>query len=597
MSEQEIDIKKSESAPTVPKDGQSIKSNDCDSNELNQDVSSRDESVDGEGAHKQENKIDEPKVLEQSTLTIPYVPPKPLVKEIPKVNYKKRDDDDIEEFDTDEEEETNAKEQHSYTNNISYEGGQCVYTEPGTGRKLVWNSAENKWCPKEENSDTSNPMKDYEFDGKHYVYTDKNTKVTYKFIQEKNEWVVKNDDEVETGSAVVMKDKADQQTTAQGVYGFENDTHTYTDPADGTSYFWDKEKNAWFPKLDDDFMARYQMNYGFTGSNSTSSTNEPSLPSEDPPKPPQKPKLTKEERKAENKRKAKEAPTWFDVDEKHNLTVYISNLPLDITMDELKELVCKCGLLARDEKGVDKLKLYADESGDLKGDARCTYIKLESVELALDILDGWNIRGKTLSVQRAKFQLKGEYDPSKKPKRKNKDKDKQKKIHDKLLDWRPDKMLGEPLKCERVVILKNLFQPEDFDKDPKLILEFTQDIRSECVKCGEVKKVTLYDRNPEGVAQVTFKEIEEAQACIELLNGRWFGQRKITAEIWDGRTKYKIKETEEQIEARMKKWDDYLDGQDGTESKTAAENIKSTTGDDADTNKNLHSQSSVAEAL
>lgn len=46
-------------------------------------------------------------------------------------------------------------------------------------------------------------------------------------------------------------------------------------------------------------------------------------------------------------------------------------------------------------------------------------------------------------------------------------------------------------------------------------------------------------RHPEGVAQVTFREPTEAQACIQLLNGRWFGQRQITAEIWDGKTKYK----------------------------------------------------------
>lgn len=54
-------------------------------------------------------------------------------------------------------------------------------------------------------------------------------------------------------------------------------------------------------------------------------------------------------------------------------------------------------------------------------------------------------------------------------------------------------MRGEPLKCERVVIIKNLFTPEDFDKDVTLLLEYQQDIRSECVKCGEVKKVTVYD--------------------------------------------------------------------------------------------------------
>ena len=29
-------------------------------------------------------------------------------------------------------------------------------------------------------------------------------------------------------------------------------------------YEFDKAKNAWFPKIDDDFMANYQLGYGFT---------------------------------------------------------------------------------------------------------------------------------------------------------------------------------------------------------------------------------------------------------------------------------------------------------------------------------------------
>lgn len=54
-------------------------------------------------------------------------------------------------------------------------------------------------------------------------------------------------------------------------------------------------------------------------------------------------------------------------------------------------------------------------------------------------------------------------------------------------------MRGEPLKCERVVIIKNLFTPEDFDREVQLLLEYQQDIRSECLKCGDVKKVVIYD--------------------------------------------------------------------------------------------------------
>lgn len=75
---------------------------------------------------------------------IPISLTSPLIKEKPKVNPK-RNDDDIEEFDTDEEEE-NKLEQNNYTDRISYEGDKCIYTEPETGRKLVWNKKDNKWC-------------------------------------------------------------------------------------------------------------------------------------------------------------------------------------------------------------------------------------------------------------------------------------------------------------------------------------------------------------------------------------------------------------------------------------------------------------------
>lgn len=32
---------------------------------------------------------------------------------------------------------------------------------------------------------------------------------------------------------------------------------------------------------------------------------------------------------------------------------------------------------------------------------------------------------------------------------------------------------------------------------------------------------------------------EEADLLIQLMNGRFFGQRKLVAEAWDGKTKYK----------------------------------------------------------
>lgn len=265
----------------------------------------------------------------------------------------------------------------------------------------------------QESEKLDDPMKNYEFDGQTYIYTDKTTGITYKFDQENNKWVVKENnnkssdnkdspDNNESSNGTEKKEGPSSEVSASGVFGFENDTHTYTDSNDGSVYFWDKEKSAWFPKViialkrliirssiieifiiyqylrrnirlqvDEDFMARYQMSYGFTDD------NEPPKPEQQPPPPALKEtKEEKEQRKVEAKRKAQEPPSWFEVDEAHNTAIYVSGLPLDITMDELTQLFAKCGLIARDEKGRDKIKLYKDAAGEPKGDALCTYIKV-----------------------------------------------------------------------------------------------------------------------------------------------------------------------------------------------------------------------------
>lgn len=97
-------------------------------------------------------------------------------------------------------------------------------------------------CQEPDKADDT--MKQYEFDGQSYIYKDPTNNVTYRFDQEKNEWVVKEKEETKGNDL-----SADKVKTQEGIFGFENDTHTYTDPNDGSVYFWDKEKNAWFPKV------------------------------------------------------------------------------------------------------------------------------------------------------------------------------------------------------------------------------------------------------------------------------------------------------------------------------------------------------------
>jgi hypothetical protein len=51
--------------------------------------------------------------------------------------------------------------------------------------------------------------------------------------------------------------------------------------------------------------------------------------------------------------------------------------------------------------------------------------------------------------------------------------------------------------------------------------------------------VSLSQRHPEGIATITMADAEEADLLIQVMHNRFFGQRKLSAETWDGKTKYK----------------------------------------------------------
>lgn len=69
---------------------------------------------------------------------------------------RKEEEEQIEEFDTDEEEDEDnslggkkISEQipgpDDYSKHLTYEGETCIYTEPETGKKLVWDAKQNAW--------------------------------------------------------------------------------------------------------------------------------------------------------------------------------------------------------------------------------------------------------------------------------------------------------------------------------------------------------------------------------------------------------------------------------------------------------------------
>lgn len=457
-----------------------------------------------------------------------------------------------------------AADNVDYEKYITYaEDGTAIYTDPATNFEYVFDKEKSQWVPKDgkihETASNSYDNEHFRWCGetKEWILKEGASSEIenpyenehYKWNPEKNEWEPKNGDRFATS---VYKDGE----------------HLFTDP-DGAVFFWDEEKKAWFPKIDDDFMAIYQTNYGFidnvtpAASTAESAAQAPkSLPKSDQ----NKDASNGETQTAPTGKRKPNPAEWFEESPDQCTKVYVSNLPEDITEEEFVEVMSKCGMIFRDPKTKKlKVKLYAEPSGQLKGDGLVNYIRVESVKLAIDMLDGYEVRGRKIKVQRAQFQMRGDYNAALKPKRNKKDKEKLKKLQDKLLDWRPDQMRGERGKHERVVIIKNLFEPQEFENKVDLIIDYQNDLREECSKCGTVKKVVVYSSEPEGVCEVRMSDPEEADLIVQMMNGRFFGKRKLIAQTWDGTTKYKANETEDESKERLSKWDEFLEQGDYNE--------------------------------
>lgn len=146
-----------------------------------------------------------------------------------------------------------------YSKHITYnDKGVAIYTDPSTCYQYQFDDTKNDWVPvTDENRIASTETAD-PYENEHYRWCHETSQwiaktpvgevVTenefYKFDSIKKEWIPKASSNVVT-------------TTVSP----DGDQHTYTD-ADGVVFFWDAAKNAWFPKIDDDFMAKYQMGYG-----------------------------------------------------------------------------------------------------------------------------------------------------------------------------------------------------------------------------------------------------------------------------------------------------------------------------------------------
>ena len=76
--------------------------------------------------------------------------------------------------------------------------------------------------------------------------------------------------------------------------------------------------------------------------------------------------------------------------------------------------------------------------------------------------------------------------------------------------------------------------------------------------------MTLFSRNPLGIVILKFNTGYAAQETIKLMNGRFFGGKKIKAYFWDGKTDYTVSSTsaeqdEEEEDKRLNEFGDWLE--------------------------------------
>lgn len=238
-----------------------------------------------------------------------------------------------------------------------------------------------------------------------------------------------------------------------------------------------------------------------------------------------------------------------------NTAVYVTSIPLDADKEEIKTVFSKCGMIAEEiDSGEPRIKMYEDQNGQFKGDALVVYFRPESVNLAVTMLDDSDFRlgekgpDGTMKVQIADYSYKKNNAAEQQEKGRTNKRDQQKVIHktqkmnEKLADWDdddPQTMQEKVSKWDKTVVLKHMFTLEEIEEDPAAVLDIKEDIREECEKLGEVTNVQLFDKEPDGVATVKFKTPEAAEACVRMMNGRWFDKRQLVAYVAPGNEKFK----------------------------------------------------------
>lgn len=253
-------------------------------------------------------------------------------------------------------------------------------------------------------------------------------------------------------------------------------------------------------------------------------------------------RISKREKKRkylQRKKKRIEEGQWLDSSK--NLSVYIAGLPDDTTEEEVASVFRRAGVIKIDPMTtLPKIKLYTDDSGKFKNDARVTFVNKESVEFAIRYFDNYHFRENCIiHVEEAR------YDPQKhikKPIAPHAAAEMRKRYlaakyeQERLQGWTEEVDDGTG---RRIVLCKPMFSSKDAEEheaDSDFYKELREEVIAEITKFVPVEKVTPIARHPQGVVCVKLKNSADAEIFISKFRGRIFDSRKLEVYFFDGKT-------------------------------------------------------------
>jgi HIV Tat-specific factor 1 len=94
-------------------------------------------------------------------------------------------------------------------------------------------------------------------------------------------------------------------------------------------------------------------------------------------------------------------------------------------------------------------------------------------------------------------------------------------------------------KWAKVCIIKHAFTLDELDEDDAAILEIKEDMRDEAETFGPVTNVTLYDKEPEGILTVRFREFDDAEKFRAAIHGRHFAKRVLEVTLAEDKPRFR----------------------------------------------------------